>query len=100
MSDNEFDELYQSGDLIWVDPDGREWVPAHIHATLKGEIADLELIIKQRGREVVSLMEKNTALKRKVELAIERIRTEDDPDIGKPWLVEHVLAILTAKEQE
>ena len=42
---------------------------------------------------------KIAALKRKVELAIERIRAEDDPDIGKPWIVEHVLAILTAEEQ-
>jgi len=38
MGDNEFDELYQSGDLIWVDPDGREWAPAHIHASLTEKV--------------------------------------------------------------
>ena len=37
MSDNEFEEMYQKGDMVWVDPDGREWVPAHIHAALKRE---------------------------------------------------------------
>jgi len=42
----------------------------------------------------------NAALKRKIDLAIERIRAEGDPDIGKPWLVEHVLGILTAEEQD
>ena len=41
MSDNEFDELYQSGDLIWVDPDGREWAPAHIHASLTEKVERL-----------------------------------------------------------
>ena len=38
MSDNEFDELYQKGDMIWVDPDGREWVPAHEHASLTEKV--------------------------------------------------------------
>jgi len=34
---NECDELYQKGDMVWIDPDGREWVPAHEYAKLKRE---------------------------------------------------------------
>ena len=46
MSDNEFEEMYQKGDLVWVDPDGREWVPAHAHASLteKVRLAVVELV--------------------------------------------------------
>ena len=40
MSDqDEFDELYQSGDLIWIDPDDKEWVPAHACAAFKQALA-------------------------------------------------------------
>ena len=35
---SEFDELYRSGDLVWVDPDGREWVPSHAHASLTEKV--------------------------------------------------------------
>ena len=38
MSDNEFEEMYQKGDMVWVDPDGREWVPAHAHASLTEKV--------------------------------------------------------------
>ena len=46
MSDNEFEEMYQKGDLVWVDPDGREWVPSHAHASLteKVRLAVVELV--------------------------------------------------------
>ena len=63
------------------------------NAVLKDEIHRHEEVFQFSANKIA-------ALKRKVELAIERIRAEDDPDIGKPWLVEHVLAILTAEEQE
>ena len=42
MSDNEFDELYQKGDMIWVDPDGRERIPAHEYASLTERVEMLE----------------------------------------------------------
>ena len=48
----------------------------------------------------MKLINEHTALKRKIDMAIERIRSEDDPEVGKPWLVEHVLALHTAEEQE
>ena len=38
MSDNEFEEMYQKGDLVWVDPDGREWVPSHTHDSLTEKV--------------------------------------------------------------
>ena len=62
------------------------------NAVLKDEIRRHEKVFQFSAERIATL-------KRKVELAIERIRAEDDPDIGKPWLVEHVLAILTAEEQ-
>ena len=62
------------------------------YAALKDEIRRHEKVFQFSAERIA-------ALKRKVELAIERIRAEDDPDIGKPWIVEHVLAILTAEEQ-
>ena len=62
------------------------------NAALKDEIRRHEKVFQFSAERIA-------ALKRKVELAIERIRAEDDPDIGKPWIVEHVLAILTAEEQ-
>ena len=42
MSDNEFEEMYQKGDMVWVDPDGREWVPAHEYASLTEKVERLE----------------------------------------------------------
>ena len=42
MSDNEFEEMYQKGDMVWVDPDEREWVPAHAHASLTEKMERLE----------------------------------------------------------
>ena len=68
-------------------------------ATLEAENAELKDEIRRHEKVFQFSAERIAALKRKVELAIERIRAEDDPDIGKPWIVEHVLAILTAEEQ-
>ena len=45
-SPDEFGELYKSGELVWVDPDGREWVPSHAHASLTEKVERLEKGIK------------------------------------------------------
>ena len=54
MIDNEFDELYQSGDLIWVDPDGREWVPAHIHASLIEKVESYKNVLNAKGEVILA----------------------------------------------
>ena len=70
------------------------------HDQYEEQIAALKDEIRRHEEVFQFSANKIAALKRKVELAIERIRAEDDPDIGKPWLVEHVLAILTAEEKK
>ena len=87
MSDNEFEEMYQKGDLVWVDPDGREWVPARAHD---------------------SLTEENAVLKSAV-VGLLRLCEETRNERGLPYIypyaseiveAKQALALLTAEEQE
>ena len=50
-SPDEFGELYKSGELVWVDPDGREWVPSHAHASLTEKVERLEKALDKRLKQ-------------------------------------------------
>jgi len=87
MSDNEFEEMYQKGDLVWVDPDGREWVPAHEHASLTETIENLRGHLKSKTEDATTehydlekclkrkfdLLDENASLTEKVEIEHEQV---------------------------
>jgi len=61
---SEFDELYEKGDMVWVDADGKEWVPAHEYAALKRELARERETLVVLGNKISEYDWENAALKR------------------------------------
>ena len=109
MSDNEFEEMYQKGDMVWVDPDGREWVPAHIHAALKDEIRRHEEVFQFSANRIAALKMEKDALREAYSLLRSfQISTVFDAkgtyakQKSDEWytITHQADALLTAEEQE